>query len=111
MLYVTDEYHIVHCVYMWRKLHRGLEVESKELEPGSSEGAWIDSYTSNFMHTHHCTDVLLLFVRNMHVSQREGWTDDGVEYSGHNHRSDMGEDLELIRTTIITKFPSCPVRI
>ncbi|KAJ6440238.1 D-mandelate dehydrogenase [Purpureocillium lavendulum] len=23
-LYVSGEYHVVHCIYMWRKLHRGL---------------------------------------------------------------------------------------
>ncbi|KEF63484.1 uncharacterized protein A1O9_01462 [Exophiala aquamarina CBS 119918] len=46
-LFVTREYHRVHCVYMWRKMHRGLE-----------RGV-IDTYIGNYHHTAHCEQMLL----------------------------------------------------
>jgi hypothetical protein len=46
-LFVTREYHRVHCVYMWRKMHRGLE------------RGFIDTYIGNYHHTAHCEQMLL----------------------------------------------------
>lgn len=47
-LFVSWEYHLVHCVYMWRKLHRAIEV-----------GGIVDSYVGNYNHTMHCSKKLL----------------------------------------------------
>jgi hypothetical protein len=109
-LYGSDEYHIIHCIYMWRKLHRGIEVERDGLEPGSASGAWIDSYMGNFMHTDHCSSFLLNWESTVHAShhsvlprKREN------EHVGHT--AGIGKDLDRITTTIRTKYPSCPALI
>ena len=49
-LFVSWEYHIVHCVYAWKKLHRAML--------GSGNMA-IDSYIGSFNHTKHCGSILL----------------------------------------------------
>ena len=46
-LFVTWEYHLNHCTYMWKKLHRAMLHEGP-----------IDSYIGNYNHTLHCTKVL-----------------------------------------------------
>ncbi|KAI3326736.1 hypothetical protein HD806DRAFT_520474 [Xylariaceae sp. AK1471] len=52
-LWVTWEYHLRHCAFMWVKLHRGILNKEK---PGMPE---IDSYIASLNHTHHCTTILL----------------------------------------------------
>ena len=47
-LYVTGEYHVVHCVFMWKKLHRAIV-----------RGGKVDSYVGNLAHTEHCARILL----------------------------------------------------
>ena len=47
-LYVTWEYHVVHCVFMWKKLHRAV-----------NSGGRVDSYVGNLAHTEHCARILL----------------------------------------------------
>lgn len=47
-LFVTWEYHLNHCTYMWKKLHRAI------LQDGP-----IDGYIGNYNHTLHCAEVLV----------------------------------------------------
>ncbi|XHG07810.1 hypothetical protein AWENTII_010941 [Aspergillus wentii] len=49
-LYVSWEYHVQHCVYMWQKMHRAL------LGPGKEA---IDTYIAPYTHTQHCGEMLL----------------------------------------------------
>ncbi|EXJ54776.1 hypothetical protein A1O7_10117 [Cladophialophora yegresii CBS 114405] len=46
-LFVSGEYHVVHCTFMWRKMHRAL-----------LRGRRIDSYLANYNHTEHCAHRL-----------------------------------------------------
>lgn len=46
-LYVTWEYHKMHCQYMWRKLHRAMMSVSR-----------VDGYIGNSNHTRHCLGQL-----------------------------------------------------
>ncbi|PYI06680.1 hypothetical protein BO78DRAFT_272572, partial [Aspergillus sclerotiicarbonarius CBS 121057] len=48
-LWVTWEYHRVHCTYMWKKLHRAI----------LTDDVHVDGYIANMHHTHHCSMVLL----------------------------------------------------
>jgi hypothetical protein len=48
-LYVSNEYHLLHCTYMWRKLHRAVLGAGK---------AAIDSYIGNYAHTAHCETMI-----------------------------------------------------
>ena len=50
-LYVDWEYHILHCTYMWRKMHRAT------MGPGVSA---IDGYIGSARHTEHCGEMLLM---------------------------------------------------
>ncbi|KAI8631246.1 hypothetical protein F5Y19DRAFT_25287 [Xylariaceae sp. FL1651] len=52
-LYVTWEYHLRHCAFMWMKLHRAILARGK---PNMPE---IDSYIASLNHTNHCTTILL----------------------------------------------------
>jgi len=45
--FVTWRYHIVHCTFMWRQMHRAFE------------RGWIDSHSRNYNHTLHCQNTLL----------------------------------------------------
>lgn len=47
-LYVTMEYHLYHCQYMWTKMHRAILA-----------GRPLDGYIANLMHTTHCGEMLL----------------------------------------------------
>lgn len=47
-LYVTWEYHLVHCTYMWKKMHQAI-----------LQGRPLDSYIANLNHTLHCEMMLL----------------------------------------------------
>ena len=49
-LFVSWEYHLVHCTYMWKKMHRAV------LGKGNLA---IDSYVGSFNHTKHCEHNLL----------------------------------------------------
>jgi hypothetical protein len=42
-LFVSWEFHLTHCTFMWRKMHRAIK-----------NGAPIDSYIGNYNHTMHC---------------------------------------------------------
>ena len=46
-LYVSREFHLHHCTYMWRKMHRAL-----------IQGRPQDTYVGNYSHTAHCEHVL-----------------------------------------------------
>ncbi|KAK0648547.1 hypothetical protein B0T16DRAFT_456016 [Cercophora newfieldiana] len=46
-LYVSWEYHKLHCTYMWRKMHRAVL--------GMAE---MDGYIGNYHHTEHCEEIL-----------------------------------------------------
>lgn len=45
--WVSWQYHLVHCTFMWRQMHRAYE------------RGWIDSHLDKYNHTVHCQDVLL----------------------------------------------------
>jgi hypothetical protein len=47
-LFVTWEYHLFHCTYMWKKMHRAIRA-----------GRPLDSYIANINHTNHCEMMLL----------------------------------------------------
>jgi hypothetical protein len=49
-LYVSWEYHIEHCVYMWMKMHRALLGKGKRA---------VDGYIGPYSHTLHCGKMLL----------------------------------------------------
>lgn len=70
-LFVSWEFHRAHCAYMWRKMHRAL-----------LSGMPIDDYINSYVHTKHCTEVLL---------------DENVE-------------LDKIEVLIQTKFVNCTNR-
>ncbi|KAK4191065.1 nucleotide-sugar transporter-domain-containing protein [Podospora australis] len=50
-LHVSWEYHLQHCTFMWRKLHRAIL--------GSGGKAAVDSYIGEMKHTRHCSEMLL----------------------------------------------------
>ncbi|KAH6847687.1 hypothetical protein B0I37DRAFT_415410 [Chaetomium sp. MPI-CAGE-AT-0009] len=47
-LYVDWDYHVAHCTYMWRQLHRAYAVRG-----------WVDAHLDSYTHTLHCQRVLL----------------------------------------------------
>jgi hypothetical protein len=49
-LYVNMDYHIHHCAFMWKKLHRAIQ------SPHTKKA--IDSYIASYSHTKHCADIL-----------------------------------------------------
>jgi hypothetical protein len=44
----TFDWHVVHCMYVWKRLHRILLDPTQEL----------DSYTANYHHTSHCVEMI-----------------------------------------------------
>ncbi|KAG0646878.1 hypothetical protein D0Z07_6263 [Hyphodiscus hymeniophilus] len=79
-LFVTREYHMYHCTYMWRKLHRGL---LRGQENAEKRGI-VDSYIGSYGHTAHCEMMLV-----------------GMEEDGG------GIDKNATDTAILMKFPQC----
>ncbi|WEW60175.1 hypothetical protein PRK78_005660 [Emydomyces testavorans] len=51
VLYVNWEYHVRHCTYMWKKMHRAI-LKENGLET-------IDWYIAPYEHTEHCAEMLL----------------------------------------------------
>ncbi|KAK4495419.1 hypothetical protein PRZ48_013750 [Zasmidium cellare] len=47
-LFVKWDYHVVHCTFMWRQMHRAYE------------SGWIDSHLANYNHTLHCQKMILM---------------------------------------------------
>ena len=47
-MWVSREFHLYHCTYMWRKMHRAW-----------ARGGPMDSYIGNYSHTEHCEGVLV----------------------------------------------------
>jgi hypothetical protein len=47
-LWVTWDYHLVHCTFMWRQMHRAYEK------------GWIDAHLHAYNHTLHCQKMLLI---------------------------------------------------
>ena len=45
---VSFRYHLAHCAFLWRKLHRAY-----------SRGTPLDEYTSRYGHTEHCSSALV----------------------------------------------------
>jgi hypothetical protein len=97
-LFVTREYHMLHCTYMWRKMHRGMmlaqSVKGNRVEGsengnsragGQSKGRGIiDTYIGSYAHTAHCEMMLL-----------------GME------GEEGGVDKNATDTAILMKFPRC----
>lgn len=79
-LFVSREYHMYHCTYMWRKLHRGLLRGRRNEE----RRGVVDTYIGEYGHTAHCEMMLL---------GMEG--DEGVM------------DRNATDTAILMKFPQC----
>jgi hypothetical protein len=79
-LLVTREYHMYHCTYMWRKLHRGL-LKSRENAEGRGV---VDTYIGEYVHTAHCEMILL-----------------GME------GEESGVNKTATDTAIFMKFPQC----
>ncbi|PYH93996.1 hypothetical protein BO71DRAFT_399246 [Aspergillus ellipticus CBS 707.79] len=77
-LYVTREYHLLHCLYMWRKMHRAVLF-------GEGRGA-VDGYIANIAHTEHCGRMLL------HQPP---------------HAIDSSDGLQVVDTYIFVKFVLC----
>ncbi|KAH8660329.1 hypothetical protein BX600DRAFT_513943 [Xylariales sp. PMI_506] len=50
-LYTKFEYHLRHCTFLWKKMHRAL------LQRGGKRA--IDSVTAKYGHTEHCSKMLL----------------------------------------------------
>lgn len=48
-MYVSWQYHITHCVFMWKKMHRALKRDGV-----------IDAYIGNYNHTSHCGHMLMM---------------------------------------------------
>lgn len=46
-LWVTREFHLYHCTFQWRKMHRAI-----------LRGKPLDGYIGNYSHTEHCEGVL-----------------------------------------------------
>ena len=78
-LFVTREYHMYHCTYMWRKLHLGMLRGRNDTE-GSGI---VDTYIGEYGHTEHCEMMLL------------GEMDGAVV------------DKTATDTAIVMKFPRC----
>ncbi|KAJ5962153.1 hypothetical protein N7501_007094 [Penicillium viridicatum] len=49
-LFTDLKYHVVHCAYMWKKLHRALS---------TGDLSRVDGYTAGYGHTKHCTQMML----------------------------------------------------
>lgn len=79
-LFVTREYHMYHCTYMWRKLHLGM----LRGQNGTEGRGIVDTYIGDFGHTKHCEMMLL------------GEMDDGGVV-----------DKTVTDTAIVMKFPQC----
>ncbi|KAI1264370.1 hypothetical protein F5Y18DRAFT_436771 [Xylariaceae sp. FL1019] len=52
-LWVSWEYHLRHCLFMWIKLHRAVLAKNDPSQPQ------IDSYIASLNHTNHCATILL----------------------------------------------------
>ncbi|TGJ81224.1 hypothetical protein E0Z10_g7538 [Xylaria hypoxylon] len=52
-LWVSWEYHLRHCMFMWMKLQRAV------LAKGNPDLPQIDSYIASLNHTNHCATILL----------------------------------------------------
>jgi hypothetical protein len=51
-MWVNVEYHLVHCAYMWRKMHRAIM--------GPDGKMAVDSYIANYTHTEHCEHMFMM---------------------------------------------------
>lgn len=60
-LYVTQEYHMYHCTYMWRKMHRAILA-----------GDVLDGYIGDMHHTAHCEMQILDRSRTIEILDG-GW--------------------------------------
>jgi len=49
-LFVNWEYHVMHCTYMWRKMHRAILGEGRAI---------LDGIAKDMQHTNHCETMLL----------------------------------------------------
>lgn len=52
-VYTGIEWHVVHCVYAWRRMSRGL------VGDGDGDGVVLDSVVASLEHTDHCGRVIL----------------------------------------------------
>jgi hypothetical protein len=57
----TFDWHVTHCMYVWKRLHRTVLDPTQEL----------DSYTANYHHTSHCVEMI--------VGHPEGMRDSGTK--------------------------------
>lgn len=51
-LYTRNEYHLRHCMFMWKKMHRAIM-------QGAGGKMSIDSVTAGYAHTEHCAERLV----------------------------------------------------
>lgn len=49
VIFTSWEWHVTHCVFLWKKMHRAL-----------LSGGEVDTYMRNYGHTTHCGDMLLV---------------------------------------------------
>lgn len=54
-LFVTQEFHMYHCTYMWRKMHRAVLAAVP-----------LDGYIGNYHHTSHCERQIMQKARKTH---------------------------------------------
>ena len=89
-LYVSWEFHLYHCTYMWRKLHRAI-----------LQGKRVDSYIGNMGHTTHCERMLI---------EATGGIPDETKRGGIKLMEQPGGTRKrlLTRNTMInSKWPDC----
>ncbi|RFU26794.1 hypothetical protein B7463_g9541, partial [Scytalidium lignicola] len=61
-IYVSQEYHILHCAYTWKKLHRAVIRQTP-----------IDSHIGSYKHTQHCLKTLTEPSRNTTLPAPSGF--------------------------------------
>ena len=50
VIYTTIDYHLGHCAWVWRRMHRSM---------GERSYKWPYVWSTPFEHTAHCTEILL----------------------------------------------------
>ncbi|RHZ66772.1 uncharacterized protein CDV56_109300 [Aspergillus thermomutatus] len=64
-LFTSYEYHVVHCVFMWKKTHQAI------LDGGFDH---LDGYIAGLGHTGHCGEMLLDRATDLQSWGTPGWT-------------------------------------
>ncbi|EAW12351.1 uncharacterized protein ACLA_063180 [Aspergillus clavatus NRRL 1] len=64
-LFTSYEYHVVHCVYMWKKTHQAIMEATFD---------HLDGYIAGLGHTGHCGEMLLDRTMDLQAWGTPGWT-------------------------------------